>query len=118
MAPTAAEVFAVVDSMDVQSLSELFADNGSLVFANRPALVGPAEIREGVGCFYDTIAGLKHTIVAEWTFGADTVLELTVTYRRHDGGEVTIPVATLWHADHTGKLDRYRVYFDLAPVYA
>ena len=116
--PTAAQVFAIVDSMDLQALGELYADNGSLVFANRPALIGPDEIREGVGCFYDTIAGLKHTILTEWTFGADTVIELTVTYRRHDGGEVTIPVATMWHVDHTGKFDSYRVYFDLAPVYA
>lgn len=116
--PTAAQVFAIVDSMDLQSLGELFTERGSLVFANRPALIGADEIRQGVGCFYDTIAGLQHTINAEWTVGSDTIIELTVTYRRHDGGEVTIPVATMWHVDSSGKFDSYRVYFDLAPVYA
>ncbi|MEW5812747.1 MAG: nuclear transport factor 2 family protein [Actinomycetota bacterium] len=116
--PTAATVFGIVDAMDLQSLGDLFSECGSLVFANRPALVGADEIREGVGCFYDTIAGLRHTILAQWTVGADTIVELTVTYRRHDGGEVTIPVATMWHVDPSGKFDRYRVYFDLAPVYA
>jgi hypothetical protein len=117
-APTAGKVFAIIDAMDLQSLGELFTENGSLVFANRPALIGPDEIREGVGRFYDSIGGLNHTIIAEWTFGADTVVELTVTYRPHDGGEVTIPVATMWHVDPSGKFDSYRVYFDLAPVYA
>ena len=118
VAPTAGEVFAIIDAMDLQSLGQLFAEHGSLVFANRPALIGPDEIREGVGRFYDSIGGLSHTILTEWTFGADTVIELTVTYRRHDGGEVIIPVATMWHVDRTGKFDSYRVYFDLAPVYA
>ncbi|MBU8809829.1 hypothetical protein KL953_13125 [Mycolicibacterium goodii] len=116
--PTAAKVFAIVDAMDLQSLGDLFSERGSLVFANRPALVGTDEIRHGVGCFYDSIAGLQHTIVNEWTVGADTIIELSVTYRRHDGGEVTIPAATMWHVDPSGRFDSYRVYFDLAPVYA
>jgi len=118
VAPTARGVFTVVDAMDLAALGEMFTDEGSLVFANRPALIGPDAIRDGVGRFYDSIAGLSHTILAEWTVGADTVIELTVTYRRHDGGEVTIPVATMWHLDPCGKFDSYRVYFDLTPVYA
>ncbi|MEN4476233.1 nuclear transport factor 2 family protein [Mycolicibacterium cosmeticum] len=116
--PTTAKVFAIVDAMDLQSLGDLFSERGSLIFANRPALVGADEIRQGVGCFYDTIAGLQHTIIGEWTVGADTIIELSVTYHRHDGGEVTIPAATMWRVDSSGKIDSYRVYFDLAPVYA
>jgi hypothetical protein len=116
--PTAAEVFAIVDSMDLQSLGDLFSGRGSLVFGNRSALVGADEIRRGVGSFYDTIAGLQHTVNAEWKVGADTIIECTVTYQRHDGGEVTIPVVTMWHVDPSDKFDSYRVYFDLTPVYA
>jgi ketosteroid isomerase-like protein len=56
--------------------------------------------------------------VKEWTVGDDTIVELKVTYDRKDGQQVTIPCATIFHTDAAGKIDDYRVFFDVAPIYA
>lgn len=116
--PQTRDVFAMIDTMDVPTLATLFAEDGRVVFGNDQPLVGIDEIRTGTTAFFDTIAGLHHTIVNEWNFGNDTIVELKVSYDRKDGQQVTIPCATLFHADATGKIDDYRVYFDVAPIYA
>lgn len=112
------DVFAVTDSMDVAAVTSLFAEDGQVVFGNGQPMVGIDEIRTGTTAFYDTIAGLHHDVVNEWNFGNDTIVELKVTYDRKDGQQVTIPCVTIFHTDPTGKIDDYRVYFDVAPIYA
>jgi SnoaL-like domain len=116
--PQSRELFAMTDSMDVDTLLSVFAQDARLVFGNGQPLVGLDEIRTGTTTFFETIAGLHHSIVAERNFGADTIIELKLTYDRKDGRQVTIPCVTLFHTDATGKIDDYRVHFDVAPIYA
>ncbi|MDT5210642.1 MAG: hypothetical protein QOF67_3057 [Mycobacterium sp.] len=104
--------------MDVAAVVALFATDARVVFGNSQPMVGVDEIRTGTTAFYDTIAGLHHAIVNEWNFGNDTIVELKVTYDRKDGQQVTIPCVTIFHTDAAGKIDDYRVYFDVAPIYA
>jgi ketosteroid isomerase-like protein len=117
-APRTQNLFAVVDSMDVAALTFLFADDARVVFGNGQPMVGSDEIRTGLTAFFATIAGLHHDIVQEWHIGDDSVIELRVTYDRTDGRQVIIPCASIFHTDGTGKIDDYRVYFDVAPIYA
>ena len=114
----AREVFRRVDGFNPAEFAELFAPDGTLVFANGDPMTGPAAIEAGVAGFFGTIKGIRHEIVSEWHQQGDTVLELAVTYDRLDGKQVTIPVATIWHRCGDGLIDDYRVFFDLAPVYA
>ena len=116
--PQSRELFAKTDSMDVDAIVSLFAPDARVVFGNGDPLVGHHEIRTGTTAFYDTIARLRHSIVREWTFANDTIDELKVTYDRKDGKQVTIPCVTIFHTDAEGKIDDYRVYFDVAPIYA
>jgi ketosteroid isomerase-like protein len=116
--PDTRNLFSVVDAMDVATVVSLFAEDGHVVFGNAAPAVGIDEIRTGITAFYDTIAGLHHEVVNEWNLGDDTIIELRVTYDRKDGQPVTIPCVTIFHTDAAGKIDAYRVYFDLAPVYA
>ena len=116
--PQSRELFAMTDSMDVDTLLSVFAEGARLVFGNGQPLVGLVEIRTGITAFFDTIAGLRHSIVTEWTLGADTIIELKVTYARKDGKQVAIPCVTIFHTDATGQIDDYRVYFDVSPIYA
>ena len=111
-------VFAVVDGMDVTALALLFAEDATVVFGNSQPLVGINEIRTGTIAFFDTIAGLHHEVVNEWNAENETIVELKVTYDRKDGQQVTIPCVTIFHTDATGKIDAYRVYFDVTPIYA
>jgi hypothetical protein len=116
--PHTRDLFAMTDAMDVDTLTSVFADDARLVFGNGEPLVGIDKIRTGTTAFFDTIAGLHHSIVTEWKFGADTIVELQVTYDRKDGQQVTIPCVTIFHTDAAGKIDDYRVYFDVTPIYA
>ena len=111
-------LFAMTDAMDVAALGSLFAEDGRVVLGNGAPLVGIDEIRAGTTAFFDTIAGLHHEIVKEWNVGDDTIVELKVTYDRKDGQQVTIPCVTIFHTTAAGKIDDYRVYFDVAPIYA
>jgi ketosteroid isomerase-like protein len=116
--PQPRDVFAMTDSMDVDALMSVFAKDARLVMGNGQPLIGIDEIRTGTTTFFDTIAGLHHSIVTEWNFGPDTIIDLKVTYDRKDGAQVTIPCVTIFHTDAAGKIDDYRVYFDVAPIYA
>jgi hypothetical protein len=46
------------------------------------------------------------------------IVEFKVSYDRKDGQEVAIPCVTIFHTNAAGKIDNYRVYFDVAPIYA
>jgi uncharacterized protein (TIGR02246 family) len=116
--PQPRNVFAATDAMDVEAVAALFAKDARVVFGNGQPMLGVDEIRAGTTAFYDTIAGLHHEIANEWNFGNDTIVELKVTYHRKDGQQVTIPCVTIFHADAAGKIDDYRVYYDVAPIYA
>ena len=116
--PSTRNVFATVDSMDVDTITPLFAADSRVVFGNGQPLVGIDEIRTGITAFFDTIAGLRHEIVNEWNLGDDAIVEFKVSYDRKDGQQVTIPCVTIFHTDAAGKIDAYRVYFDVAPSYA
>jgi ketosteroid isomerase-like protein len=116
--PNTRDLFATVDSMDVAKIMALFAPNARVVFGNGQPMVGTDEIGSGITAFYDTIAGLHHGIVNEWNVGDDAIVEFKVSYDRKDGQQVAVPCVTIFHTDAAGKIDDYRVYFDVAPVYA
>jgi ketosteroid isomerase-like protein len=111
-------VFATVDARDAAEFSKFFTEEGRMVFANAEAMVGPTAIAEGVRHFFGTIKGLHHEVLNDWSTDTDTVVELKVTYDRLDGRSVSIPVVSIWHVNEDGLIDDYRVFFDLAPVYA
>ena len=116
--PQTRDLFATVDSMDVATIATHFAEDARVVFGNGQPFVGIEAIRAGLTAFFDTIAGLHHEIVKEYNVGTDTILEFKVTYDRKDGQRVTIPCVTIFHVDAAGKIDAYRVYFDVTPIYA
>lgn len=111
-------VFRLVDDQDAAAVAALFAADGSITFGNNPPLVGPEQIEAGVTGFYTSIGGLSHEVLHEWNVDEDSVIELRVTYTRLDGDQVTIPCVSIWTRGPDGLITAYRVYFDLAPVYA
>ena len=41
-----------------------------------------------------------------------------MTYTRKDGADVTVPVVTIYRTGEGGLITDYRVFLDLAPVFA
>jgi len=116
--PSISEVFAVVDSAKASDFSQLFSHGGRMCFGNWDAFVGRESIEQGIGQFFETINSLHHTIANEWVVGEQYMAELSVTYNRLDGVDVTIPVFTMWRTNPEGLIEDYRVFLDLGPVFA
>jgi hypothetical protein len=110
-------IFAAVDTMKPDALTEFITEDARLVFGNADALAGREAIHAGLQAFYSTIKGLRHRIINQWYVDADTVVETEVTYHRLDDRSVSVPVVSIWHAREDGLIDDYRVFFDLTPVY-
>lgn len=111
-------VFEVVDTADGDAFAALFADDGRMTFGNGEPMEGRAAVAAGIGAFFAGIAGLRHRVLRDWVDGADTIVELEVTYDRLDGRSVTLPAVARWHSRPDGRIDDYRVFADLAPLYA
>ncbi|HWM17655.1 MAG TPA: nuclear transport factor 2 family protein [Microbacterium sp.] len=111
-------VLGLIDAKDVRGLSELLAEDARAFFGNAEPMIGRDGITAGLSEFYTTIAGVRHDVVNTWTSGAHTIAHATATYRRLDGKQVTVPSATIYHANDAGKIDDYRIFIDLSPVYS
>jgi hypothetical protein len=112
------EVFGAVDSLDSPAFAAFFAPDGRITFGNSPALEGRETVEAGTAGFLGSIDGIHHEVVHEWNVGADTIVELQVTYTRKDGNLVTIPAVSIWTVDAAGLITDYRVTFDTTPVFA
>ncbi|MEV0349875.1 nuclear transport factor 2 family protein [Nonomuraea sp. NPDC050680] len=111
-------VFQVVDSFDPDKFAQLLAEDATLVFGNAEPTVGREAIAAGLRTFFSTIGGLRHRIVRSWQVDADTIAETEVTYRRLDGKDVGVAAVSVWHTRDDGLISDYRIFIDLAPVYA
>ncbi|MEV8634607.1 nuclear transport factor 2 family protein [Streptosporangium sp. NPDC051023] len=111
-------VFQAVDSFDPDEFARLLAEDATLVFGNAEPLVGREAIATGLRTFFFTIGGLRHRIVRNWQVDADTIAETEVTYRRLDGKDVSVVAVSIWSTRDDGLISDYRIFIDLAPVYA
>jgi ketosteroid isomerase-like protein len=111
-------VFTIVDKRDAAGFAALFAPDGRFVFGNAEPICGPAAIAEAVDAFFATIHGLRHRIANRWEVGADVVAELAVEYHRLDGRRVAVPAVTIFTRDGAGLITHYRIFVDLAPLFA
>jgi len=111
-------VFTLVDNRDAEGFAALFAPDGRFIFGNADPIAGPASIAATVGGFFTTIEGLRHQIANRWEVGSDAIAELVVEYRRLDGKFVSVPGVTIFTRDGAGLISHYRIFVDLAPLFA
>jgi len=114
---TTTEVLADVDRMDAKAFASYLGGDCVLRYANADEVVGRDAIEEAIAGFFSTIKGLSHHIVEQWEVGDMTIVQLEATYTRMDDRRVTLPAVTIYRRG-TDLIDEYRVYVDLAPVYA
>ncbi|TDB82281.1 nuclear transport factor 2 family protein [Micromonospora sp. KC721] len=112
------QVFALVDHRDADGFAALFAPDGRFTFGNAEPVLGRPAIAEGVTGFFASIRSLRHHIINHWEVAADTVVELAVDYHRLDGRTVTVPAVSIWTRDGAGLITDYRIFVDLAPLFA
>ena len=114
---TATEVLADVDRMDAKAFASHLAGDCTLRYANNDEVVGRDGIEAAIAGFFASIKGISHRIVDQWDVDDTTIVQLEATYTRMDDRRVTIPAVTIFRRG-ADLIDEYRVYVDLAPVYA
>jgi ketosteroid isomerase-like protein len=114
---TATEVFGDVDRMDAKAFASHLAEDCVLRFANADEVAGREAIEAAIAGFFSTIKGLRHHVVEQWDVDDTTIVQLEVTYTRMDDHRVTIPAVTIYRRGRD-LIDEYRIYVDLALIYA
>src|SRR6187402_3915359 len=90
----AADFFQDADSFELSNLVAWFADDIEVRFANAPPIRGKADAEAAFAGFWSSIDGMRHereSIVLTDDLAAQMSI---VTYTRHDGSEVSMPVAS------------------------
>ncbi|HKL63866.1 MAG TPA: nuclear transport factor 2 family protein [Woeseiaceae bacterium] len=111
------EIFASIDAGDADAFVNFLSPDGTFRFGSGPAARGQQAVREAVAGFFATIDGCRHVLHRTWQDDDTVVCEGEVTYRRHDGSEITLPFCNVL-ALADGMIERYSVYADVAPLYA
>lgn len=110
-------LFAAIDAKDAERFASFLTEDASFRFGSAPAVRGRAGIIVAVNAFFDSLAGLSHRITSVATKGDTLFCEGETTYTRPDGKEVVVPFADVFDYE-ADKIAAYRIYADLAPLYA
>lgn len=117
MSRDVAGIFADIDAFDPDKFIAHLTEDVVFRFGNGEPVNGRAAVREAVAGFFSTIDGLSHYILNSWDVDDATIVQAEVEYARKDGKRVTVPNADILTFD--GDLVRdWRIYIDLAPVFA
>ncbi|MGZ4299637.1 MAG: nuclear transport factor 2 family protein [Solirubrobacteraceae bacterium] len=111
-------MFADLERMDAHAWASCLAPDVVMRFANEEPVYGREGCREALAPFLARIEGLRYDLVELWEHGEATIVEANVTYRRTDGREVTLPTVTIYRTGADDLISDYRVYADVAPVFA
>ena len=112
-----AGLFAAIDAKDTEQFLEYLSESPRFRFGSAPAVDGRAAVREAVQAFFDSIAGLEHSLSASASVGTTLFTEGDVTYTRHDGSMITLPFADVFEL-RDGRIADYKIYMDIGPLYA
>jgi ketosteroid isomerase-like protein len=113
----AAEFFRSADSFDIEQLTGWFAEDIEVRFGNQPAIRGKAAAREAFAGFWSNIAGMRHVRESLVLLGDMAAQASIVTYTRHDGSDVSMPVSSHLHRSGPGTIDRLWIFIDMAPLF-
>ena len=112
------DMFAALDRGDIDGYLDYLAPDASLRFANNPAVVGRPAIKEALQDFYKVFKWVRHTHIQTWPAPPGAAVEADVTYERTDGREVHVPAVTICRFDEHDLVNDYRIFVDLAPLFA
>ena len=110
-------LFRSIDAMDAERFAGFLTEDGEFYFGSTPAVYGRAAIREAVQIFFDSIAGLSHSVKRVWRDGVSLACEGEVCYQRLDGSEVVVPFVDVFELQDE-QISSYKIYIDIAPLYA
>ena len=121
---TVKKMFLAGEAMNVNNFIKLYTENAVYQFGNFPIEHGPEGIRQSSGSFEDKgsflgkVEGVHHHLKNIWEVSKDTlVVDMDVTYIRHDGKVVTLPCCDIIRLEGD-KVKELKIFMDISPVLA
>ena len=110
-------LFAAIDRKDVVAFAEFLTEDATFRFGSAPPVTGRAAVQSAVAAFFASIDGLSHSITHICGDASTMACEGEVCYRRLDGREVIVPFVDVFECTD-GQISAYKIYIDIAPLYA
>ena len=79
------ELFTKIDGQDLEGFLSYLTEGASFTFGNSPTAVGKEAIGAGLKGFYESIAGLNHTLNDIWEVEGHIICRGDVSYKSLDG---------------------------------
>ncbi|HEY5187984.1 MAG TPA: nuclear transport factor 2 family protein [Solirubrobacteraceae bacterium] len=111
-------LFGDLDRMDLDAWAEHLAPDAVLRCGNDDPVLGREACRAAMASLYGQLRCVQHQILDQWEHGPATIAEANVTITRSDGRDVEVPSVTIYRTNGGDLIADYRVYVDLAPVFA
>lgn len=115
--PLVQRLFGAIDGKDTDGILACLHADARFRFGSAPEVRGHKEIAGAIDGFFETIAALKHTVNNTLSQHDMLVCEGVVCYTRHDGSDITLPFTNVFDLSE-GLIKGYRIYIDIAPLYA
>jgi ketosteroid isomerase-like protein len=116
---TVRELFAAVDAGDSEATLRFMTEDVAFRFGSAEPSIGTAAMAANSAAMAGVVAEMSHALLAMWTTGEPdpaVICEMNVTYRRHDGSEITLPCVNVFRL-RDGRIADYRIYMDVNPVF-
>lgn len=114
---TTQEIIDAIDSGDPSVYAKILTDDSRFRFGNYPMVQGKDAIFKEQTDFYSSVKSTKHEIIRTWKDDKSIVADMLVTYIRHDGSTITLPVVDIFEIVDN-KIDATIIYMDVNPLYA
>lgn len=110
------QLFLAGESMNVENFVQFFTNDALYQFSNFPIVKGPQGIKESSVDFLKKVEGVHHHLKNMWEVGEnEMVVNMDVTYIRHDGQVFTLPCCDFikFKGD---KIQEMLIFMDISPV--
>ncbi|WP_299434534.1 nuclear transport factor 2 family protein [uncultured Aquimarina sp.] len=109
-------IIDAIDSGDPTIFGALLTEDSTFRFGNWEQVKGKPAVFEAQTNFFASVKSTKHKILRTWENEGSIVVDMMVTYVRHDDSTITLPVADIFEIKND-KITATTIFMDVNPLY-
>ena len=109
-------LFRSIDAKDAETFLGFLHDEVLFRFGNAAPTQGKSAAGAAVQGFFQSIRGVRHTLIDTWDLGDTVICRGDVTYSRHDTSILCVPFVNVLQLDG-GLIREYLIYVDISALY-